>query len=484
VKAKRNLIQSWLLFVALTLNTTNLFAQTYNILHNFGGIGNDGYAPLTDLVLSSNTLYGTTASGGTNYNGTIFKINTDGSGYGIIRSLTNSPSPEGGMVLIGNTLYGATYTGGSANNGSIFKINTDGSGYIEMHSFSATVPTVFGTNSDGNRPQADLVTDGSTLYGTARFGGVAGNGTVFKINTDGLGFAVIKTFPATFQGTNNVSGNPLEHGTNSDGSQPTGSLVLEGTTLYGTTYHGGTSSNGVVFAMQTDGSSYTVLKYFSGINGIGTNSDGAAPVAGLTLNGDMLYGVTVGGGAGACGNIFALNTNGENFTDLHDFLHSDGAFPHNALFLDGSTLYGTTAAGGLSNYGTIFMIQTNGADFTTLDNFDMAVGLQCDSKFVLSSNTLYGTAADGGTNNGGVVFGITVLPEILIADGNFGIQSNAFGFDVTGISNQVVIVEACMNLISPDWLPVQTNTLNGGTSYFSDPAWTNYSSRFYRLGSP
>ncbi|MGA3143941.1 MAG: choice-of-anchor tandem repeat GloVer-containing protein [Verrucomicrobiota bacterium] len=458
-------------------------AQIYNILHNFGGTGYDGYAPLTDLVLNGSTLYGTTASGGTNYNGTIFKINTDGSGYGIIRSLTNSPSPEGGMVLIGNTLYGTTFTGGSADNGSIFKINTDGSGYTELHSFSATVPSTFGTNSDGNRPQADLVTDGTTLYGTARLGGAAGNGTVFKINADGLGFAVIKTFPATFLGTNNVSGSPLEHGTNSDGSQPTGSLVLDGTTLYGTTYHGGIS-NGVVFAMQTDGSGYTVLKYFSGINGIGTNSDGAAPVAGLTLGGDTLYGVTVGGGVAGCGNIFKLKTNGAGFTDLHDFLHSDGAFPRNTLFLDGSTLYGTTAAGGSSNYGTIFMILTNGAGFTTLENFDMAVGLQCDSKFVLSSNTLYGTAADGGTNGGGVVFGLTVLPQILTGDGNFGVQANAFGFDITGISNQAVVIQTCTNLVSPDWLPIQTNTLNGGPVYFSDPQWINYSACFYRLCSP
>jgi uncharacterized repeat protein (TIGR03803 family) len=460
-----------------------LDGQTYNILHYFGGIGHDGYAPLTDLVLNGNTLYGTTASGGTNGGGIIFKINTGGSGYGIIRSLTNSPAPEGGMVLIGNTLYGTMFTGGSANNGSIFKMNTDGSGYTELHSFSATVPSVFGTNSDGNRPQADLVTDGTTLYGTARLGGAAGNGTVFKINTDGLGFTVIKTFPATFLGTNKVSGSPLEHGTNSDGSQPTGSLVLDGTTLYGTTYHGGLS-NGVVFAMQTDGSGYTVLKYFPGVNDVGTNSDGAAPVAGLVLGGDTLYGVTVGGGVAGCGNIFKMKTNGAGFADLHDFLHSDGAFPRNTLLLDGQTLYGTSAAGGASNQGTIFKIGTDGANFTILKNFNPQDGEQCDSKFVLSSNTLYGTGASGGTNGAGVVFGLTVLPQILTGDGNFGVQANAFGFNVTGISNQTAVVEACANLSQDNWLPIQTNILNGGLVYFSDPQWTNNSGRFYRLHSP
>ena len=48
-------------------------------------------------------------------------------------------------------------------------------------------------------------------------------------------------------------------GTNADGAYPTGGLVLDGNTLDGTTYRGGTS-NGVVFARQTDGGGYSVLK--------------------------------------------------------------------------------------------------------------------------------------------------------------------------------------------------------------------------------
>ena len=271
-------------------------------------------------------------------------------------------------------------------------------------------------------------------------------------------------------------------GTNTDGAWPTCGLVLDGSTLYGTTYHGGTS-NGVVFAMQTDGGDYSVLKYFSVTTGIGTNSDGAAPIAGLALSGDTLYGVAVGGGAGASGNIFSIKTNGAGFTNMHDFSwYSDGGWPRNTLLLDGSTLYGTTGAGGISNKGTIFMVLTNGANFTVLKNFDLIIGAQCDSKFVLNSNTLYGTAVNGGSSGGGVVFGLTVLPQIM-SDANFGIQSNAFGFDVTGISSQVVVVDACTDLISTNWLPLQTNTLTGGASYFSDSQWTNYPTRFYRLSS-
>ena len=458
-------------------------AQVYNILHNFGSQYRDGTAPEGDLVLNSNMLYGTTVSSSTNYNGMFFKINTDGSGYKVLYSWTNGFVPEGGMVLISNTVYGTMFTGGAAANGSIFKINTDGSGFAQLHSFAATVPSVFGTNYDGNRPQRGVITDGTWLYGTARYGGTNGNGTVFKINTDGSGFAVLKTFSATYLGTNNVSGNlVITSGTNSDGAYPIGSLVLNGGTLYGTTYKGG-NSNGVVFAMQTDGSSFNVLKYFSTLQGVGTNSDGAAPIAGLTLSGDTLYGVAVGGGSSAAGNVFKLKTNGTGFMVLHNLSYNDGRWPANTLMLDGGTLYGTTAAGGVSNKGTVFMVLTNGGDFTVLKNFDNNIGYQSNSKFVLSSNVLYGTADGGGSSGSGIVFGVTILPQIM-CDGNFGIQSNAFSFNFTGISNQTAIIEFSTNLMHSSWLPLQTNWLMGAPELFSDPQFGQSANGFYRIRSP
>jgi hypothetical protein len=80
----------------------------------------------------------------------------------------------------------------------------------------------------------------------------------------------------------------------------------------------------------------------------------------------------------------------------------------------------------------------------------------------------------------------TVLwnPLIQTADSSFGVRNHQFGFNVTWASGQTVLVEACTNFSNPIWLPVSTNTLTGGTSYFSDPQWSNYPSRFYRLRSP
>jgi hypothetical protein len=69
-------------------------------------------------------------------------------------------------------------------------------------------------------------------------------------------------------------------------------------------------------------------------------------------------------------------------------------------------------------------------------------------------------------------------------DTGFGVLNNLFGFNITGSSNLVIVVEACVNPVNPVWQPVQTNTLAGGTSYFSDSQWTNYPGRFYRFRSP
>ena len=67
---------------------------------------------------------------------------------------------------------------------------------------------------------------------------------------------------------------------------------------------------------------------------------------------------------------------------------------------------------------------------------------------------------------------------------SFGVLSNQFGFNINWTSGRVIVVEACTNLASPVWTPLQTNTLTNGLFYFSDPQWTNYPGRYYRIRSP
>ncbi|MEI7731151.1 MAG: leucine-rich repeat domain-containing protein [Verrucomicrobiota bacterium] len=75
-------------------------------------------------------------------------------------------------------------------------------------------------------------------------------------------------------------------------------------------------------------------------------------------------------------------------------------------------------------------------------------------------------------------------PQVVTMDGNFGVRTNQFGFNVLWADGRTLIMEASTNLVNPAWVPVYTDTLTSGSSYFSDPQWTNHPGRFYRLRAP
>ena len=94
-----------------------------------------------------------------------------------------------------------------------------------------------------------------------------------------------------------------------------------------------------------------------------------------------------------------------------------------------------------------------------------------------------------GTTGWGATLGLrdTVLwdPQVLSDDAGFGVQTDIFGFNITGNTGLVIVVVASTNLADAVWTPVGTNSLAaGGLSYFSDPQWTNFPWRYYRLRSP
>jgi uncharacterized repeat protein (TIGR03803 family) len=154
---------------------------------------------------------------------------------------------------------------------------------------------------------------------------------VYKLNTDGTGFTVLKDF------------------TGPDGANPFARLALSGDTLYGTTTAGGTSNLGTVFRVNTDGTGFGVLKNFAG-------PDGARPQAGLVVWGTNLFGCTVNGGNSNLGTLFKLSTDGNNYGVLHHFSGTEGASPFADLLFSDMTLYGVASSGGSSNDGVVFRL--------------------------------------------------------------------------------------------------------------------------------
>ena len=110
--------------------------------------------------------------------------------------------------------------------------------------------------------------------------------------------------------------------------------------------------------------------------------------------------------------------------------------------------------------------------------------------FYADSVTIYylpGTTGWGPTTFGGNVPPVEMVlwnPQVQTGDGKFGVQNNEFGFDITGTTNIPIVLEAATNLTAAPWTALQSCTLTNGSAYFSDPNWTNYPSRFYRIRSP
>ena len=384
------------LVIACVLFASRCPAQSVKTLYSFTALNNfgtnrDGVIPTSQLVYSAGRLYGTTDRGGVLGGGTAFGIDIDGTGFSVLHhfslaSCVNCPNSGGGrpqpLILSGNKLYGTTSEGGSGGSGTIFSINTDGTGFRTLLEYSAQSGAPQ-TNSDGAYPYGGLILSGVTLYGTTSAGGSLAHGTVFSINSDGTGFKTLHNLPypdqsmaplvlsgntlfgtVTYGGSSGVGSILALHieGTaftnlhsfyNSDGKFPEAGLALSGDTLYGTA-GGGSWDNGTVFKINTDGTSFTSLYNFTPTLNQ-TNGDGANPVGCLVVSGQTLYGTTQLGGTSGCGTVFSLNIDGTGFTNLYNFTSgTDGAGPRTGLVLCGNILYGTTTSGGVGGNGTLF----------------------------------------------------------------------------------------------------------------------------------
>lgn len=255
---------------------------TVSDLHDFEGWPTEGgYPGYGDLIWDQQgNMYGTTESGGTSGNGTVYELTPSGNGYteSVIYSFSgpDGSGPYAGLVFDNKgNLFGTTGAGGSNNFGTVFELT-----YVVGLGWTEHVLYSFQNASDGELPVGGLILDSSgNLYGTTSSDGIGGGGTVFELSPAGDTWQ--------FKLLYSLSGDW--------GYGPQATLSMDGAgNLYGTVRRGRASDNGRVFKLSNteNGWVYTSLHDFTG------GRDGGGEVdSNVSIDTDgTLYGTAFGGG--------------------------------------------------------------------------------------------------------------------------------------------------------------------------------------------
>jgi uncharacterized repeat protein (TIGR03803 family) len=293
--------------------------------------GTDGVGTAPSLVVdASGNVFGTTPTGGSDSNGSIFEVAALSQTPVVIHSFPLSagfdPSPTLTIDANGN-LFGTTTTGGDHSDGEIFEITAGAHTFIPVYSF---------TSSDGT-PGGIAVDAAGDIFGVTTSGGTNGTGQLFEIAANQpAGQSVITPLQSLPGGV----------------SEPSITLDSHGN-IFGTTVTGGNGNDGTIFEYNTATQSLNTLYQFTG------GSDGSFPNGRIVVDGsDDVFGTTIGSTSGSgSGAVFELVNGASNPTIIHTFSGSDGSSPTYGLVAGPTgTLYGVTSNGGANSDGTTFSV--------------------------------------------------------------------------------------------------------------------------------
>ena len=259
------------------------------VLYSFTG-KTDGANPQAGLVMNATgLLYGTTSAGGSNNNGTVFRLGKK-AGKWTENVLYSFSSGTDGTIPVSavtfdaaGNLYGTTSAGGSYGYGTVFRLKR------LKYKWTESILHHFQNASDGAVPYAGLILDQSgNLYGAATEGGTGGGGTVFELTSSNntWTFTVLYSLPGW-----GISGTYRNLLFDASGN------------IYATTHCDGANNSGTIYELTQSGGSwtYTSLYVFTG------GSDGQYSFSNLVFDKlGNLYGTTKQGGADGYGVIFKV----------------------------------------------------------------------------------------------------------------------------------------------------------------------------------
>ena len=238
-----------------------------------------------------------------------------------------------------------------------------------------------------------------------------------------------------------------------------GSIEASHPTCDGVAYY--TDSSGNTHGFLYNGSTWTTLD---------------DPNAAYGTSAQGIFGTNiVGYYTDSSGDTHGFLYNCSTWTTLND-PNADALYGTSAQGISGTNIVGYYTDSSGNAHGFLY----NGSTWTTLDDPNTVTGT---SALGISATTIVGYYLDSSGNAKGFVAVPVAQPSIVLG-ANFGVRTNRFGFNMSGSSNQLIVVQAATNLSNSVWTPVSTNTLTDGSSYFSDANWTNYPTRYYRLSAP
>jgi hypothetical protein len=241
------------------------------------------------------------------------------------------------------------------------------------------------------------------------------------------------------------------------------------------------SSYGSLNGVLCDESQTTLVAYPGGLAGNYTIPGGVTSIGAYAFSFCSLTSVTIPGGVTSIGdNAFYECTNLTNATIGNGVASIGGD-----VFFGCTRLAGITIPGSVTSIGDEAFYACSGLTGVYFTGNAPAA----DSSVFASdaSLTVYYLPGTTGWGDFSANTGLTPVlwnPLFQASSTSFGVQSNQFGFIITNTAKITVMVEACTNLASPVWTPLQTVTLTNGSFSFSDPQWTNYPARYYGLGLP